>query len=370
MKKRFYFRSIYAKFAICFLSIWWLLNTLTFFAVIRILYNNHLLDKLKNELDYMKVEYMEEVQRLRLLMGFTFLMSELVGTVLILFTVRYIVKPIKGLSEASREVAKGNFDVTISNNSMDEIGQLTADFNLMTKELKNIDILRKDFVSNVSHEYKTPITSILGYAKLIADNSLTEEQLKEYSGIIVNESERLAVLSTNLLRLSELDSKAIRDQSVLYSLDEQIRKIILLLEIQWSKKSMVFDIELEAIMFNGDKNLLSQVWLNLIQNAIKFSNQNGIIAIRLYKNQDAVIFHIKNQGIGISEEDKPHIFERFYKGDKSRSKEGNGLGLVLVKKIIDLSDGTIFFDSIPDKGTTFVVELPIIPRENGIKKEK
>lgn len=359
MRKRFCLRSIYSKFALCFLSIWWLLNSLTFLVVSRIIYNNHLLDKLKDELDYMKVEYIEEMQRIRMLMGITFIMSELIGTVLILFTVRYIVKPIKGLSKASREVAKGNFDITVNNYSMDEIGQLTDDFNLMTKELKNIDILRKEFVSNVSHEYKTPITSILGYAQLISNNSLTEEQLKEYSEIIVNESERLSMLSANLLKLSELDSKVIREQSVLYALDEQIRKIILLLEIQWSKKSLEFDIELEEIMLKGDMNLLQQVWLNLVQNAIKFSDQGGIITIRLYKNKNAVIFNINNQGIGISEEDRPHIFERFYKGDKSRSKEGNGLGLVLVKKIINLANGTIYFDSIPDKGTTFTVELPI-----------
>jgi signal transduction histidine kinase len=269
------------------------------------------------------------------------------------------VKPIKQLSRASKEVAKGNFDIEIQSKCMDEIGQLTSDFNIMTKELKNIDVLRKDFVSNVSHEFRTPITSVIGYAKLIKGGQLTDKQLEEYSEIIINEGERLSLLSSNLLKLSELDSKVIRNQFSTYSLDEQIRKSILLLEIQWTKKDLSFDIDLEEIIFFGDKNLLQQVWLNLIQNAIKFSNPDGLIEILLNKRDDCAIFKITNQGKRIEEKDQAHIFERFYKGDKSRSGDGFGLGLVLVKKIVELSNGTIYFNSTKEEGTTFVVELPI-----------
>lgn len=217
--------------------------------------------------------------------------------------------------------------------------------------------LRKDFVSNVSHEFKTPITSIKGFAKLIRDGQLSNDQLLEYSDIIVNESERLSLLSSNLLKLSELDSKMIREQSTSFSLDEQIRKTILILEVQWSKKEIEFDIDLEQISITGDEHLLQEVWLNLIQNAIKFSNQNGIIKIGLYKNGDMVKVIITDHGIGIAEEDKQRIFERFYKGDKSRSKDGNGLGLVIAKKIVELSGGKLFFESELGKGTTFTVEL-------------
>ena len=216
-----------------------------------------------------------EFHRIRRLTGLTFLLSSIVGTIIILIAVRSIVKPIKRLSTASKEVAKGNFDMEVKIKSLDEIGQLTADFNLMTKELKNIDFLRKDFVSNVSHEFKTPITAIKGFAKLIRDGKLADDQLSEYSEIIVDESERLSLLSSNLLKLSELDSKMIFEQATVFSLDEQIRKTILILEGQWSKKEIEFDIELKDIKIRGDEHLIQEVWLNLIQNAIKFSNQEG-----------------------------------------------------------------------------------------------
>jgi signal transduction histidine kinase len=229
----------------------------------------------------------------------------------------------------------------------------------MTKELKNIDFLRKDFVSNVSHEFKTPITSIKGFAKLIRDGKLSNDQLLDYSEIIVNESERLSLLSSNLLKLSELDSKMIREQSKLFSLDEQIRKTILILEVQWEKKEIEFDIGLDEISITGDEHLLQEVWLNLIQNAIKFSSQKGTIKINLYKYGDMAKVEISDNGIGIADEDKKRIFERFYKGDKSRSKDGNGLGLVIVKKIVELSNGKIYFESKLGKGSTFIVELSL-----------
>lgn len=283
----------------------------------------------------------------------------LVGTVIILLVVRGIVKPIKRISKASKEVAKGNFDVVVKVGSKDEVGQLAADFNLMTMELKNIDIFRKDFVSNVSHEFKTPITSIKGFAKLIRDGGLTNDQLCEYSEIIVKESERLSMLSSNLLRLSELDSKMIREQDVEFSLDEQIRKTILMLEGLWTKKDIQFDIELETVKINGNEHLLHEVWLNLIQNAIKFSNDSGKIKILLNRNGDVAKVKIADNGIGMSKEEKDHIFNRFYKADRSRSNDGNGLGLVIAKKIIEISRGEIYFESELGAGTTFTVELPL-----------
>jgi len=167
------------------------------------------------------------------------------------------------------------------------------------------------------------------------------------------------LVSSNLLKISELDSKVIREQSTAYSLDEQIRKAILLLEVQWSKKNLEFDIDLEELTIVGDKNLLQQVWLNLIQNAIKFSNQEGLITIQLFQQDENAVFQVTDQGIGIAEEDKSRVFERFFKGDKSRSKEGNGLGLVLVKMIVELSNGKVHFDSKQGEGSTFVVELPL-----------
>jgi signal transduction histidine kinase len=269
-----------------------------------------------------RFRFYHEFYRIRRLIVLIFIISAIVGTFLILIAIRSVVKPIRRLSGASKEVAKGNFDVEVEITGIDELGQLTSDFNLMTKELKNIDVLRKDFVSNVSHEFKTPITSIKGYAKLINEGNLPDSQLKEYSEIIVNESERLSLLSSNLFKLSELDSQLIREQSTEFSLDEQIRKTVLLLEVLWEKKAIDLDINLEEIRIQADEALLQEVWLNLIQNAIKFSNQGGRIRIELHKNEYRAVFQIADTGIGIADSDKSRIFERFYKADKSRSRDG------------------------------------------------
>jgi len=354
MKKRFYLKSIYTKFALIFLGIWWFLNSLTFWVVMGIMKNS-----VFTELPVDRIEFFEEFQRIRFATGLTFQMSAVIGTIIILLAVRKIVKPIKLISEASKEVAKGNFDTQVIIKRNDEIGQLAADFNLMAKELKSIDTIHKDFVSNVSHEFKTPITSIKGFAKLIKDG-LSDDQLQEYSDIIVNESERLSLLSSNLLRLSELNSKSIREQAAKFSLDEQLRKCILIVEADWTKKNLDLDIDLEKISYLGDEHLLQQVWLNLIQNAIKFSNQNGVIRVSLHKSDGFIRVDIADNGKGISEEDKERIFDRFFKADKSRSSDGNGLGLAIVKKIIELSGGKISFKSELGKGSIFTVELPIM----------
>lgn len=354
MARQTFFKSIYAKFAAIFLLIWWLLNVVTFAFISKIMSSSILA-----QVTLDSYNLFDEFHRIRIVTSLTFLISSLLGTIIILIVVRSIVRPIKRLSKASKEVAKGNFDIEVEIKSRDEIGQLTADFNLMTKELKHIDFLRMDFVSNVSHEYKTPITAIMGFAKLIREGKLTNDQILEYSEIIVNESERLSLLSSNILKLSELDNKMIREQATIFSLDEQIRKTVLILEVQWSKKEIQFDINLEEAKIIGDEHLLQEVWLNLIQNAIKFSNENGIIRINLLKLGDTAVVEISDNGIGIIAEDKERIFERFYKGDKSRSKEGNGLGLVIVKKIIELSNGEIHFTSELNQGSTFIVKLPL-----------
>lgn len=355
MKKRFYLKSIYTKFALIFLGIWWFLNSLTFWVVMGIMKNS-----VFTELPVDRIEFFEEFQRIRFATGLTFQMSAVIGTIIILLAVRKIVKPIKLISEASKEVAKGNFDIQVIIKSNDEIGQLAADFNLMAKELKSLDSIHKDFVSNVSHEFKTPITSIKGFAKLIKDGQLSDDQLQEYSDIIINESARLSLLSSNLLRLSELDSKSILEQATKFSLDEQIRNSLSILEADWTKKNLDLDIDLEKIAYLGDEHLLQQVWLNLIQNAIKFSNENGVIKVSLHQSDGVIRVDIADNGKGISDEDKERIFERFYKADKSRSRDGSGLGLAIVKKIVELSSGKIYFKSEQGKGSIFTVELPIM----------
>lgn len=292
--------------------------------------------------------------------GLTLLSYIVFGAFLIAISGHTAVKPILRLNKAIQEVTKGNFDVHVENNSSDEVGQLTKNFNKMTQELKRIEYLRKDFINSVSHEFKTPLASIQGFAKLIQKGNLSEEERQEYSDIIVEETTRLSRLSSNILRLSSLDNQEIIDRKTLFSLDEQIRKTILLLEHEWSIKSIDLDIELAEVQYQGDEELLQQVWINLLNNAVKFSHENGRITVRLNKTASSVKVEISDTGIGMSEETMQRIFERFYQGDKARSSEGNGLGLPLVKRILDLCNGSIQVRSRLNEGSTFTVELPVI----------
>lgn len=279
------------------------------------------------------------------------------GSVLIAIAARMIVKPIQTLTAAAKEVAKGNFDIQIRTRSRDEIGQLSDNFNMMTQELKNIEYLRKDFISSVSHEFKTPITSIQGFARLIKNKKLPLEQFDEYTDIIISETGRLANLSSNLLKLADLENQATPEHNVTFSIDEQIRNVILLLEDKWSAKRIDFDLDLHVIKYCGDEELLQQVWINLISNAIKFSHEGGEIRITAKKEGNVIKVVIADNGIGIADENKDRIFEKFYKGDTSRTKEGSGLGLPIVKKIIERCGGRISFESTLGKGSTFYVEL-------------
>ncbi|MTI47156.1 sensor histidine kinase [Sporosalibacterium faouarense] len=290
---------------------------------------------------------------------FSIFLYILIGASLTSLSAKKMVNPILRLASATQEVAKGNFDVQVKNESKDEVGLLTKNFNKMTKELKNIEYLRKDFISNVSHEFKTPIASIQGFVKLLQKGNLSEDEKQEYTSIIVEETERLSNLSSNILKLSKLENQEIIDKNLSFSLDEQIRKSILLLEHQWSKKNIEFNLELNKILYFGDEELLQQVWINIISNGIKFSNKNSIIDIVLIKSDSNIIVKIRDYGVGMDERTKKRVFEKFYQGNEAHSHEGNGLGLALVKRIIDLYDGSINVESEINEGTTFIVQLPL-----------
>ncbi|WP_411335123.1 ATP-binding protein [Metabacillus indicus] len=282
----------------------------------------------------------------------------LLGSLLILFAVSMVVKPIKSLSKASVEVAKGNFEIHIREKGKDEISDLVKNFNLMIKELKANEYLHKEFVSSVSHEFKTPLSSIHGFGKLLKKKDLSLKEREEYTDIVIEESERLSNLSANLLRLSKLEHQAIQYKQSTFDLDEQIRRVILLLQNQWEKKDLHLVITLDKAVFTGDEELLQQVWLNLLINAIKFTSDQGTIEIVLRSNADHISFSIADNGIGMSESDQKRIFERFYKADKSRTKTGTGLGLSIVKKIVDIHGGKITVESELGRGSVFYVELP------------
>ena len=315
----------------------------------------------KTEEYYLRVGYQPENNLFRnyaMLLAYAFLFSIIVFMLIIMGLSNKAMKPIVQLNNATQEVAKGNFDVVVVNDSQDEIGQLTESFNKMAKELKSIEYLRKDFVSNVSHEFKTPISSILGFAKLLENRNLTDEEKKEYLDIIVEESKRLSNLSTNILNLSKLESQEIVFNKSEYDLDEQMRNVILLLEPKWYEKNISFDIEMEKISLHANEDLMQQVWINLLNNAITYSHPKGVIHIKVYNEEEQAVIVIRDEGIGMDEYTKERMFEKFFKGNSSLSKEGTGLGLALVKRIIDLHHGTIEVESRPGEGTRIKLAIP------------
>lgn len=190
------------------------------------------------------------------------------------------------------------------------------------------------------------------------DKNLSREKFEEYTDIIIEETKRLNHLSTNMLKLSKLDSQVIQNKKTCFSLDEQLRRTFLILEEHWSIKNIELDINLEKVSFEGDEELVQQIWINLIGNAIKFSYDYGTIYVALKETTNSVVVEIRDEGVGISEESKARIFEKFYQGDSSRSEAGNGLGLAIVKRIIEICEGRIYFESSVGKGTCFRVTLP------------
>lgn len=241
------------------------------------------------------------------------------------------------------------------------MGVVVRNFNWMVGELRNIEYLRKDFVSSVSHEFKTPIAAIQGSVKLLTSapyGKLSEEKFQKYTRLISDETDRMASLSSNLLRLSRLENQSTAENPTVFSLDEQIRRCILLLENQWHARHIDLDIQLDRADYRGDEELVQQLWLNLLSNAIKFTGEGGNISVKLRRVVGGLRVEIADDGIGMSPETQQRIFEKFYQGDGSHSREGNGLGLSIVKRILDLHGGAIKYESAPGAGTTCTVTLP------------
>ncbi len=295
----------------------------------------------------------------QVLMLVSLIVSIFIGTMLTFIIGHHFLKPVNQLIMATREVAKGNFKVKVPEIQSDnEISGLIRSFNTMTGELAGIELFHKDFINNFSHEFRTPIVSIRGFARQLKRESLDEEKRKEYVDIIISESERLAHLSTNILLLTRLENKECVTDKKLFSLDEQLRDCLLLLQLQWENKNIGFHLELEPVQYFGNEEILSQLWLNLLSNAIKFSHQNGEIGIHCQDEGKNIKVKISDMGIGMDDETRQNIFEKFYQGDRAHATEGNGLGLSLVKRIIDLCGGTITVKSQINKGSVFIVRLP------------
>lgn len=270
-----------------------------------------------------------------------------------------ILRPIRTLSDASKEVATGDFSVRIhSVTDVEELNTTFDNFNNMVKELGSIETLRNDFVANVSHEFKTPLAAIEGYTMLLQDENLTLEEQNEYIAKITDNTRRLSSLTGDILLLSKLDNQTFVAEKKHYRLDEQIREAILTHEIVWTNKALDLDIDLQDTLYNGEENLMLQVWLNLIGNAVKFTPEGGSVSVRSSENEREITVTISDTGIGMDEDTAKHIFEKFYQGDPSHKGEGNGLGLALTKKIITRAGGTVSVKSSPGQGSCFTIKLP------------
>ncbi|MZQ85259.1 HAMP domain-containing protein [Paenibacillus sp. 5J-6] len=285
----------------------------------------------------------------------------IVGSLLILVASRYLVNPLKKLTLATQRLARGNFNVHVAVMQKDELGELAASFNHMAGELKQLEQMRQDFVSNVSHEIQTPLTSIRGFSKALRGSEIEESERERYLEIIERESERLSRLSDNLLKLASLESEHHPFHPSTFDLDEQLRRIVVFYEPLWSEKQLDMDLSLPRVKIAADSDQLNQVWMNLIGNAVKFTPVGGHIFVKLVPLRDRVQIWVQDNGIGIAEEDQSRIFERFFKVDQARQRDtGSGLGLAIVRKIIDLHQGTIEVRSEQGKGTQFLVTLPIL----------
>jgi len=270
------------------------------------------------------------------------------------------VRPIHKVNMAMKKVSKGDFSILLDENEgVGEIRELISSYNHMAQELSSIEMFRTDFINNFSHEFKTPIVSIRGFAKQLEREDLTDEQRREYTRIIAAEAERLANMSSNVLLLTKLENQQIITDKTKYRLDEQLRSCILLLEKQWSEKDLELSLDLDELDYTGNEEIMSHIWVNLISNAIKFSPAGGTLEVGCMQVQDFIVVHVRDQGEGMDAATQARIFEKFYQGDTAHATEGNGLGLSLVKRIVDLCRGKITVQSSPGNGTCFSVYLPI-----------
>lgn len=282
------------------------------------------------------------------------------GSITFLLIADIIVKPISRLTKATNELSKGNYRVRVNYTGNDEIARLNRSFNQMAQQLVKQDEIRQQFISDVSHEFQTPLTAIQGFATILKNEKITDEQRQKYADIIIFHSKRLSTLSKNMLQLTLLEGEDVKLETSEFSLIEQLNRVI---ETQ-DTLAMNKNIEIEFLIPKNDIRIvadearLEQVWINLINNAVKYTNENGVVTVKVKKSSKEIEVSIEDTGVGMSQEAISHIFERFYRQDKSRSVEGNGLGLSIVKRIVDLHQGTIDVYSREDGGSQFIVKIP------------
>ncbi|MFB5676597.1 sensor histidine kinase [Paenibacillus terreus] len=287
--------------------------------------------------------------------------SLVAGSLSILVAAMFLVRPIKKLTKATRRIAAGDFNVKLNIKQKGELGALARSFEEMMHDLQQLEQMRREFVSNVSHEVQSPLTSISGYALALKQIDITDTERSRYLDIIIAEADRMSKMSDSLLKLSLLESQSQQLRLVTFSLDEQIRRVIVAIQPQWTARNIRFELNLKAVRLTADHDLLNQVWTNILGNSIKFSRDDGVINVSIKQDIKNVTVRISDTGIGISLEDQKRIFERFFKADRSHSRKygGSGMGLAIVKQIVSLHQGDIRVESELGRGTTVIVTLPI-----------
>lgn len=286
------------------------------------------------------------------------LTSIVLGTVIAAIMSRVPLKPVNKLIYGMNRLASGDYKTRIDMGSHPVGMDIAESFNTLADELQNTEMLRSDFVNNFSHEIKTPIVSIRGFARLLQKDNVSDEQQREYLGIIANEASRLAEMTTNILNLTKVENQSILTDITHFNLSEQIRGCILLLEPKWSQKNLSLSAGFDEYYISANDELLKQVWINIIDNAIKFSPVGGEIGISIVQTPEAITVSIKNNGPEISAENQKRIFNKYWQGDTSHSSEGTGIGLSIARRITELHKGSISIHSSAEE-TVFSVELPI-----------
>ena len=294
--------------------------------------------------------------------GYVLFLSGAVCGLFALYRRRVLLRPVLRLSEAARKVAKGDFTVRLSpmrrDGKKDEFEVLFDDFNTMVEELGSTETLKADFVANVSHEMKTPLAVIQNYAELLQTPNLPEERRLEYAASIRVSAGRMAVLVSNILRLNRLENQKIVPKRNRYDLCRQLADCILQFENRWEAKGLELEADMEdSAQIYADESLLELVWNNLLSNAVKFTEPGGVISVTERKDGDQIVVSVRDTGCGMSEEQVRHIFDKFYQGDTSHAMEGNGLGLALVRRVMDLTSGEIQVESEPGRGSVFTIIL-------------
>ena len=287
----------------------------------------------------------------------------LLATLLFAWLSRMYLRPMQQLIDATKEVKRGNFEVRVHHKEkhpVTEMEELVENFNEMVQELEGIEMFRNDFINNFSHEFKTPIVSIRGFAKELQIDGVSEAQKMEYARIIEDESDRLARLSANVLELSKLENQRIVGNRTEFYLDEQIRQTILLFEKEWSEKNLEIIPELVECRVVFDEEMLALVWNNLISNAIKFTREGGTVSVRMACGERSVTVEIEDNGIGMTDEVRRHVFEKFFQGDPSHGKKGYGVGLAIVSRVVQLCRGSVEVESEKDRGSIFRITLPLM----------